>query len=53
MLLDHWSAIELDLQTAGIDVESGILAERTWRWLELRIIGCVTAGGHLTRVLQA
>lgn len=36
-ILTHWLDIELDLQQAGVDVESGILRERSWRWLELRI----------------
>lgn len=36
-ILTHWADIELDLQQVGVDVESGILRERSWRWLELRI----------------
>ncbi|AOD24567.1 hypothetical protein IM25_21325 [Rhodococcus sp. p52] len=35
--LHHWNLIELDLQDAGIDVESGVLRSRSWRWLRLRI----------------
>jgi hypothetical protein len=36
-LLEHWSLIEADLQDAGIDTGSGILRERSWRWLAVRI----------------
>ena len=36
-ILTHWDCIELDLDTAGHDVESGILDSRSWRWLKLRI----------------
>ncbi|MGM5065732.1 hypothetical protein EU244_012860 [Rhodococcus qingshengii] len=36
-ILTHWDRIELDLDTAGHDVESGILDSRSWRWLKLRI----------------
>lgn len=35
--LHHWSAIELDLHDLGVDIESGVLRERSWRWLRLRI----------------
>ena len=37
--LHHWGDIELDLQDLGIDIESGVLQARTWRWLRLRIQG--------------
>lgn len=42
-ILSAWSAIELDLQEQGIDVGSGILRERPWRWLELRIVGLISS----------
>lgn len=51
-LFDHWVAIELDLQDRGIDVESGILRERTWRWLSWRILDLVGSGGRLSRALE-
>jgi hypothetical protein len=40
-LLDqHWSAIENDLQDAGVDLGDPVLIRtRTWRWLALRIEG--------------
>jgi len=40
ILFGHWSAIEEDLLVhRGIDVESGILDARSWRWLKARISG--------------
>lgn len=36
-VLNHWHAIELDLDANGHDIESGLLEARTWRWLKLRI----------------
>jgi hypothetical protein len=36
-ILTHWNLIEADLQDAGIDTGSGILAVRSWRWLAVRI----------------
>ncbi|MGQ4358570.1 hypothetical protein [Streptomyces sp. SAS_272] len=42
--------IEADLhQVYGIDVESGILQRRTWRWLQLRIIGLLSTECRLQR----
>lgn len=51
-ILDHWADIELDLADRGWDVESGILRERSWRWLELRIADIVsTPTSRLHRAL--
>ncbi|WP_395704811.1 hypothetical protein [Rhodococcus ruber] len=44
-ILKFWRYVELDLQDRGIDVESGILHERSWRWLQLRVIDLVTLPG--------
>ncbi|WP_222870082.1 hypothetical protein [Actinomadura decatromicini] len=33
----------------GIDAESGILADRTWRWLKVRIEGLFAADTRLYR----
>jgi hypothetical protein len=33
----------------GIDVESGILRDRTWRWLQLRILGLLSTESRLQR----
>lgn len=42
-ILGHWELIEADLhQHYGIDVRDGILARRSWRWLELRITGLLS-----------
>lgn len=42
-VLAEWSSVELDLHdTFGIDAESGIFRERSWRWLYHRIIDRVS-----------
>ncbi|NKR96218.1 hypothetical protein GS473_04520 [Rhodococcus hoagii] len=52
-VLVHWADIELDLADRGIDIESGILRERSWRWLELRIAGlAATPTTRLHRALS-
>lgn len=49
-LLGQWPLIEADLHdTYGIDVESGILHERSWRWLQIRIGGLLCAETRLRR----
>ena len=35
--LAHWSALELDMNDRGHDIESGLLHERSYRWLKLRV----------------
>jgi hypothetical protein len=50
-VLTAWAAIELDLQDLGIDVESGVLDQRTWRWLWTRVLGLI-ANPH-TRLHKA
>ncbi len=37
--ITHWPLVELDLQDMGIDVESGVLHQRSWAWLQLRLVG--------------
>ncbi|MFE7746873.1 hypothetical protein [Nocardia sp. NPDC057455] len=52
-ILAAWPAIELDLADRGIDVESGILEQRSWRWLNLRILGLIsTPTSRLYRTLS-
>ncbi|WP_416565052.1 hypothetical protein [Nocardia testacea] len=47
-----WLAIELDLHTVyGVDVDSGVLDQRPWRWLEVRIRDLMTRPG--TRLHRA
>jgi hypothetical protein len=33
----------------GIDVESGVLRDRSWRWLQIRILGLLSAESRLAR----
>ena len=51
-ILEQWRAVELDLQQSGIDVESGILQQRTWRWLEMRITDLINQPSRLRRALN-
>jgi len=50
-ILTHWNLIEADLQDAGIDIDSGILKRRTWRWLAVRISGLLSVESRLQRKL--
>ncbi|MBF6460152.1 hypothetical protein IU433_14015 [Nocardia puris] len=51
-VLACWPAIELDLhQHFGVDVDSGVLDERPWRWLEQRIRALASTPG--TRLHRA
>lgn len=50
--LRNWELIELDLHSHyGVDVESGVLAERSSRWLTLRILGLLSEDTRLRRAL--
>lgn len=40
-ILGEWASIELDFQDWNIDLESGVLKERSWRWLDRRIYGLI------------
>ncbi|OOL31855.1 hypothetical protein GQ85_11005 [Rhodococcus rhodochrous] len=44
-ILARWRYVELDLHDRGVDVESGILRDRSWRWLQLRVLDLVTLPG--------
>lgn len=45
-LLRHWAAIEADFQRLyGIDLDSGVLKTRTWRWFSLRTIRLLAEEG--------
>jgi|SRR6266498_790167 len=51
-IFEHWQLIEDDLQELyGIDVESGILRARSWRWLRVRIVGLLSCESRLARIL--
>lgn len=53
MLLEHWHLIEADLHSEyGIDLSDPSLAHRSWRWLQARIRGLMTAESRLLRALQ-
>lgn len=42
--------VEADLhQVYGIDVRSGVLRERTWPWLRLRILGLLSTDCRTAR----
>lgn len=44
--------IEADLHDVyGVDVESGILRARSWRWLRTRIVGLLSCDSRLARAL--
>ena len=52
-ILHHWDLIELDLHDRfGVDVESGVLRERSGRWLRLRILGLLSADTRLWRAMN-
>lgn len=52
-LLDQWRLIEADLHSEyGIDVEDRpLMRERSWRWLEARILGLLAADTRTYRAL--
>ncbi|WP_203236957.1 DUF7426 family protein [Nocardia panacis] len=51
-VLSCWTEIELDMHSVfGIDVNSGVLHERPWRWLEVRIRDLASTPG--TRLHRA
>lgn len=38
-LLSHWDYIETDFHHFyGVDFDSGILADRRWRWFRIRLV---------------
>ena len=51
-ILDNWDSVETDLhERFGIDVESGILHQRTWRWMRIRINDLIDQPSRLRRAL--
>src|SRR4051794_33837540 len=47
-ILEHWQLVEADLhERYGIDVESGILRARSWRWFRTRIVGLLSCESRL------
>ncbi|MFB8772096.1 hypothetical protein [Streptomyces broussonetiae] len=48
--MEQWPLIEADLHSEyGIDASSGVLRQRSWRWLQVRILGLLCAETRLRR----
>lgn len=51
-LLSRWDAIETDLHHFyGVDVGTGILRARSWRWFRIRVIRLLAEDSMLSRAL--
>ncbi|MFD6416009.1 hypothetical protein [Streptomyces sp. NPDC060194] len=49
-LLPQWLLIETDLhEVYGIDVGTGILRDRPWRWFKARVYGLLVTESRLAR----
>lgn len=53
-LLRVWTLVEIDFQQVyGIDLSTpGLLDERSWRWLLVRLYGLLSTKGRVQRVLN-
>lgn len=52
-VLQHWRLIEADFHSEyGVDLSSGILRARSYRWLRVRIEGLLAADTRLYRKLR-
>ncbi|MFF5142524.1 hypothetical protein ACFY6U_22815 [Streptomyces sp. NPDC013157] len=53
-LLDEWPLIEADLhEIYGLDVGApGLLDNRSWRWLRVRIFGLLSADSRINRLFN-
>ncbi|MFD4880008.1 hypothetical protein ACFWOB_42520 [Streptomyces sp. NPDC058420] len=53
-LLDEWPLVEADLhEVYGVDVGApGLLDERSWRWLRVRIFGLLSADSRIQRLFN-
>lgn len=50
-MLKHWAAIVGDFQEFyGLDLSSGVLAERSWHWFADRITGLLTKPPVVSRL---
>lgn len=48
-MLARWDLVEADLhERYGIDVDNGILARRSWRWLRTRILALLDVPPHIS-----
>lgn len=51
-LVSRWWLVEADLQDTGVDIEDKRLMRlRSWRWLEVRILGLLHADTRIARAL--
>ena len=51
--MQQWELIENDLQDRGIDVgDAQLMRTRSWRWLRVRIIGCLTGNTRIARYIE-
>ncbi|WP_036377576.1 hypothetical protein [Micromonospora sp. ATCC 39149] len=52
-MLTRWALVEADLHDVyGVDVEDrALMRARSWRWLEVRITGLLSADTRLHRAL--
>ncbi|TMR99607.1 hypothetical protein EJK15_06775 [Nonomuraea basaltis] len=52
--MTRWGLVEADLHSEfGIDIdEPGLLSRRSWRWLQARIMGLLTADTRIARALD-
>ena len=52
-IFKHWDHVVLDLhEVYGTDVDSGVLHQRSWPWLELRIGGLLARDTRLAHALK-
>ncbi|WP_416962974.1 hypothetical protein [Streptomyces sp. Agncl-13] len=53
-LLDEWPLVEADLhEFYGVDVGApGLLDERSWRWLRVRIFGLLSTDSRIQRLFN-
>jgi len=53
LVFEHWHLIEPDLHSEyGIDTASGILTDRSWKWLRTRVLGLLTCESRIQRKLS-
>lgn len=49
-LLAQWDRVECDFQEHyGIDLSSGVLEHRSWRWFRVRLVGLLSTDSRTSR----